>query len=809
MDQVKAACPDALLFLGGDFNLSGIDWDQNKYKPGAPKRKMCETLLQIADDFHLEQVNLNPTRRQNVLELLFTSCPALVTSCSTGPGISDHDHIVVARCKLSPTITKKKPRTIQLFKKADWSAIKNHLKAASHDFSVMTRTSDDSQASWESFKKTINDAIKRYVPTKRVSARYKTPWVTRDIRRLIRKKKRAYNKAKASQKESDWLVFRNLRKLTQKTLKEAHANYLNDLFEQDSNKGLWRYLKSTKQNSCGVSTLVSNGKVCTTGQEKADVLNEQFSSVFTHATNPIPSLGPSVYPSMPPITIAAPGVHKLLCQLDTKKASGSDGIPAIVLKTCADEISPMLATIIQQTLNSRNVPTDWKEAIITPVFKKGDRTTPANYRPVSLTSICCKIAEHIIVSATMKTHDDNNILVDNQHGFRRKRSCETQLIITTDDIATILNNRSQADIAILDFAKAFDKVPHRRLLEKLRHYNLDENVCGWIESFLKDRTQRVVVDGFNSSCAPVLSGVPQGTVLGPLLFLIFINDITADIDSTIRLFADDCLVYRDIKSKSDCQALQNDLDRLVAWSHTWGMEFNVSKCNVMTVTLKNKKNRIDHTYKMSGENLKRSNSEKYLGVTLNNKLEWGEHIDNVCGTTSRLLGFLRRAMHRCPPHLKEKAYKSLIRPRLEYCCSVWDPHHKKYHDKLEMVQRRAARFVTNNPRKRSSLQPSVSAMVDNLGWEPLTERRRRSRIIMMYKTVRGIVDIPKCYLPPVQQREGGRGHSEQYLQVQPVLDAYKYAFIPRTVIDWNALPSDVVAEKTLDGFKRRLSSNQQ
>ena len=133
---------------------------------------------------------------------------------------------------------------------------------------------------------------------------------------------------------------------------------------------------------------------------------------------------------------------------------------------------------------------------------------------------------------------------------------------------------------------------------------------------------------------------------------------------------------------------------------------------------------------MSGENLKRSNSEKYLGVTLNNKLEWGEHIDNVCGTTSRLLGFLRCAMHRCPPHLKERAYKSLIRPRLEYCCCVWDPHHRKYHDKLEMVQRRAARFVTNNPRKRSSLQPSVSAMVDNLGWEPLTERRRRSRIII-------------------------------------------------------------------------------
>ena len=220
--------------------MPGIDWDENRYKPGAPKRKMCETLLQIADDFNLEQLNLNPTRMKNVLELLFTSCPALVTSCSTGPGISDHDHILVARCKLSPSITKKKPRTIQLYKKADWSAIKRHLQTASQEFFEKTKNSDDSQASWGFFKNTIQDAIKQYVPTKKVSARYKTPWVTRENRRLVRKKQRAYRRAKASQKEADWMVFRKLRKLAQTSMKESHATYLNDLFEGDNNKGLWR-----------------------------------------------------------------------------------------------------------------------------------------------------------------------------------------------------------------------------------------------------------------------------------------------------------------------------------------------------------------------------------------------------------------------------------------------------------------------------------------------------------------------------------------------------------------------------------------
>ena len=201
---------------------------------------------------------------------------------------------------------------------------------------------------------------------------------------------------------------------------------------------------------------------------------------------------------------------------------------------------------------------------MTPIFKKGNRSCPANYQPISLTSIRCKICEHIIVSQTMRHLDAHSILVDQQHGFRCRRSCETQLIIMTHDLAEILNRKSQEDIAVLDFAKAFDKVPHHRLLRKLRHYNIDSNVIGWIASFLSNRTQKVVVDSYESSVAPVLSGVPQGTVLGPLLFLIFINDISANLSSTIRLFADDCLVYRKIKSTTHCDALQEDLNKLVA-----------------------------------------------------------------------------------------------------------------------------------------------------------------------------------------------------------------------------------------------------
>ena len=222
----------------------------------------------------------------------------------------------------------------------------------------------------------------------------------------------------------------------------------------------------------------------------------------------------------------------------------------------------MLAFIMQQSLITRRIPSDWKKALVTPVFKEGDKSKPENYRPVSLTSICCRITEHIIVSQTMKHLDNHSILVDIQHGFRWQRSCESQLIITSHDLATILNRHSQADVAVLDFAKAFDKVPHHRLLQKLKQYNLDNDVIWWVESFLSSRNQRVVVDGFTSKEAPVMSSVPQGTVLGPLLFLIFINDIASETSWSIRLFADDCLLYREVRMHADCHMLQQDLDKL-------------------------------------------------------------------------------------------------------------------------------------------------------------------------------------------------------------------------------------------------------
>ena len=228
------------------------------------------------------------------------------------------------------------------------------------------------------------------------------------------------------------------------------------------------------------------------------------------------------------------------------------------------------------------------------------------------------------------------------------------------------------DLVILDFAKAFDRVPHRRLLGKLDHYGIRGSTHQWITSFLTHRTQQVIVDGATSEKAPVLSGVPQGTVLGPLLFLLFINDLPASVNSKTRLFADDCIIYRKINSIKDCQQLQHDLQRLAEWEATWGMAFHPDKCNVLRVT--RKKRPVNYSYTLKGHHLEEVITARYLGVDLSNNLVWKDHIDRIVKKANCTLGFLRRNLRISNTDTKAAAYSSLVRPTLEYCASVWNPH---------------------------------------------------------------------------------------------------------------------------------------
>ena len=330
------------------------------------------------------------------------------------------------------------------------------------------------------------------------------------------------------------------------------------------------------------------------------------------------------------------------------------------------------------------------------------------------------------------------------HGFRSERSCETQLLSFSQEVLDSLDSGQQTDVIVMDFSKAFDKVDHHKLIHKLNNMGVDCNVSSWIRSFLSNRSQRVAVEGQISDNLPVLSGVPQGSVVGPCLFLVYINDLPETVKSKTRLFADDTIVYLTIKGQTDANRLQEDLLRLEGWERDWAMEFNPDKCEVLRIT--RKKNPTIFNYTLHGKILKSADTAKYLGVTISKDLNWTHHINNTTSKAKNSLRFIQRNIKTQNKKIKTTAYFTYVRPQLEYCSVIWHPWQKNLTYNIESVQRAAARYVCSN----YSFQSSVTHMLNELGWPTLESRRLQTSLILLYKIQYNLVYVDHDHLTPTR-----------------------------------------------------------
>jgi hypothetical protein len=344
-------------------------------------------------------------------------------------------------------------------------------------------------------------------------------------------------------------------------------------------------------------------------------------------------------------------------------------------------------------------------------------------------------------------------------------------------------------VILLDFAKAFDKVPHRRLLHKLNHYGIRGKHQDWIASFFRGRTQQVILDGMSSTKADVKSGVPQGSVLGPLLFLIFINDLPDRVTTgtKVKLFADDCILYRNISSDRDSHILQGDLENLQRWEADWLMQFHPSKCQVLHVT--NKKKPVKHIYKIHSVNLDEVPTAKYLGVNIDSKLSWNDHISAITKKANSTMGFIQRNINSCPKNTKEMCYKTIVLPLAEYGSVVWDPHTKANITALEKIQRRGARFVCSDYRRTSS----VSDMLRELKWSTLAERRARAKVTMIYRIVNGLLDVPSQPYLTASPR-----YDLKFIIPHSRINCYQKSFFVDGVRLWNLLDGEVRSCQSLN-----------
>ena len=683
-----------------------------------------------------------PTRGENTLDLFATNNDTLVTRCDTIPGMSDHDCVLV-ESRLRPKKFRVRRGTFPVWKKANWNDIKTHLNEAWGRLPQDQKDNSTSDSLWVWFKMTLEGAIQKHVPHRQVKGKGRHPWISRSLKRLMRKEAKLFSKKKHQPKQHNISRHKQAQRQIQKKFRQEYWTYINQILFSPADKDtppykktLWNYIKHCKKDFIGVGTLLDNtsGELLTEPRRKAELLNDQFQSVFSRntplmlkhlcqqATKLLPARETSEerrHPIMPDFMISSDGISKLLKNLKPNKAAGPNKIRPLVLRELREEIAPILEAIFTKSLDTGKLPDDWKSANVVPIYKKGSKHLPVNYRPVSLTCICSKLMEHIVVSQIAKHLDRHRILDPNQHGFRKGLSCETQLIQFVQELHSNTAQGKQVDAIVMDFSKAFDKVAHSRLLYKLDKYGIEGKTKNWIKDFLTNRSQQVVLDGMASSNVPVTSGVPQGSVLGPILFLIFINDISDRITSNIRLFANDTIIYRNIKNTEDAEKLQTDLHTLERWSREWQMEFHPSKCNTLHITWS--RSPILRDYMLYNTTLEAVDSAKYLGVTLTTDLRFNRHIDNIRKNASGTVQFLKRNLRISSSEVKTQAYQIYVRPRLEYAASVWDPFTKTNKDKLEMVQRYSARWTLGRYHNRSSV-------TDMLNQQPRNEARGRAYV---------------------------------------------------------------------------------
>ena len=381
----------------------------------------------------------------------------------------------------------------------------------------------------------------------------------------------------------------------------------------------------------------------------------------------------------------------------------------------------------------------------------------------------------------MKFVEGNNILCPTQHGFRSNLSCETQLVELVADVSKELDNGKEVDACVLDFSKAFDKVNHAKLIRKLETVGVSKQLTEWTAEFLRDRSQAVTLQGTKSEWCPVTSGVPQGSDVGPSLFLLYINDQPSAVRSKVRLFAGDTIIYT-TTDKSD--QLQRDLLSLEDWETKWDMKFHPAKCETIRFSRKRSK-ATTMPYRLHDEEIPLVHSIKYLGVRLQSDLKWHSHITQITAKVSTILGFVRRTIPPQSTVLRARAYKQLVRPVLEYASCAWDLLPKTLSKDVEAVQRRSARTVLNIPQTSHT---STTALLQKLDWKPLAERRERRRTCMFRAMHYGEINTDiSNYVSLSDCKHSSRRHGKQYRVERHRTKAHMATFFISTSKIWNDL----------------------
>ena len=541
----------------------------------------------------------------------------------------------------------------------------------------------------------------------------------------------------------------------------------------------------------------------------ADMLQDQYKSAFSKPLNPTdiktPDSAHTLKSILEDITFTIKDIEDAIDEIPENSTCGEDDIPAIILKMCKSQLSTPLYLLWRSLLDKGCVPDAFKSQIITPVHKGSSKASPSKYRPIALTPHVIKVFERVLRNHIVSHLESNGILCSTQHGFRKGKSCLTQLLHHIDTILLNALNGCDTDTIYLDFAKAFDKVDHNMLRKKLKAYGIGGKIYAWIDSFLSERHQQVVVEGTSSYTTAVISGVPQGTVLGPILFLIYINDLNTCVkDSILRNFADDSRISMAIGTSSDCRKLQEDLNRAVLWSTNNNMKLHEGKFELVTYRASPPSlleelpfSICEFTYTTSnGTMLYPKSLVRDLGIMMSDDLSWTQHINHITNKARQMASWTLSVFRDRSKTTMLTLYKCMVRSVLEYCCPLWDPSKKQDINTLESVQR------TYTAKIDAVKHLNYWERLKSLKLQSLQRRRERSIIITVWKILQGIspndlnldfyynnrtgikCKVPKIILPNSKHQT-----------------LYDNSFTVKGPRLWNLLPNHLTTKTNINTFK--------
>ena len=530
----------------------------------------------------------------------------------------------------------------------------------------------------------------------------------------------------------------------------ANAKYRKYLFSlvsdfRNNPKRLWSFIKSLKSSQPSLTTLVDQGSSYASQVDCANLFNRSFSSKFSDPhVAVLPEATVLHTSSLSTLTLPPGKVENLLLCIAQHKACGPDGLSARILRECAHELAVPMNILCELSLTQGVFPSAWKEANIIPIHKKGDKKCADNYRGISLLPLCSKLLEKVVFDQLLAHCQP--ALPQGQHGFLPRRSCVSNLSSFLSHGWDSIQQGAQTDAIYTDFSSAFTSVNHTLLLHKLKtSFNITGRAYSWIESYLTGRRQRVVLNGKLSDWAPVTSGVPEGSICGPLLFICFTSDVHCTVRTNCIMYADDIKLYHRVKCIADADALQADLSSLAAWSRVWRLKLNPSKCNVISFTLR--KSPIMYNYTLNDTVLERRFETRDLGVILDAKLTFAPHVDSVVSKANRMLGLLIRSMQR--PRFRRNsrldhralicAYNAHVRSLLEYGSVIWAGAADTHLKRLERVQHKFLIWLASRS-DRPCTDVGYDTLLSHFNMCSLKSRFIQHDIMFIYNVYHGRID---------------------------------------------------------------------